>query len=99
MASPSPARRSLITSLRVRPFTSFMVRDAVLRLRQGFGRLIRRTGDRGVVLILDNRLHTKNYGNTFLGALPTLPATYGDEADLLARVDAFFSRPAAREQP
>lgn len=79
------------------PFTSFMVRDAVLRLRQGFGRLIRRTGDRGVVIILDSRLHTKNYGTTFLGALPALPATYGDEADLLARLDEFFGRPAARE--
>jgi ATP-dependent DNA helicase DinG len=80
------------------PFTSFMVRDAVLRLRQGFGRLIRRAGDRGVVIILDNRLHTKNYGTTFLGALPALPATYGDEADLLARLDDFFGRTAAREQ-
>ncbi|MBK9775400.1 MAG: DEAD/DEAH box helicase [bacterium] len=93
------ARCERLQAMGENPFTSFMVRDAVLRLRQGFGRLIRRTGDRGVVLILDNRLHTKNYGNTFLGALPTLPATYGDEADLLARVDAFFSRPAAREQP
>jgi ATP-dependent DNA helicase DinG len=79
------------------PFTAFMVRDAVLRLRQGFGRLIRRTGDRGVVLILDNRLHTKNYGTTFLGALPTVPVTYGDEADLLSRLDAFFGRSPARE--
>ncbi len=81
------------------PFTTFMVRDAVLRLRQGFGRLIRRAGDRGIVIILDNRLHTKNYGTTFLGALPALPATYGDESDLLARLDDFFGRAAAREQP
>lgn len=81
------------------PFTAFMVRDAVLRLRQGFGRLIRRTGDRGVVLILDNRLHTKNYGTTFLGALPALPVTYGDEADLLARLDAFFGPAAGPEFP
>jgi ATP-dependent DNA helicase DinG len=72
------------------PFTSFMVRDAVLRLRQGFGRLIRRTEDRGVVIILDNRLHTKNYGATFLGALPAMPVAFGDTADLLARVDEFF---------
>jgi ATP-dependent DNA helicase DinG len=72
------------------PFTQFMVRDAVLRLRQGFGRLIRRTGDRGVVIILDNRLHTKNYGATFLGALPVLPVPFGDTADLLDRVGEFF---------
>jgi ATP-dependent DNA helicase DinG len=74
------------------PFTSFMVRDAVLRLRQGFGRLIRRTGDRGVVIILDNRLHTKNYGATFLNALPVMPVTFGDTADLLERVEDFFKR-------
>lgn len=72
------------------PFKSFMVRDAVLRLRQGCGRLIRRTSDRGVVVVLDPRLHTRNYGATFLGALPAMPLTFGDTAELLERVDAFF---------
>ena len=67
-----------------------MVRDAVLRLRQGFGRLIRRTGDRGVVIMLDNRLHTKNYGATFLSALPVMPVAFGDTADLLERIEEFF---------
>lgn len=73
------------------PFMKFMVRDAVLRLRQGFGRLIRRMGDRGVVIILDNRLHTKNYGVTFLGALPTVPESFDNNEDLIARIDDFFS--------
>jgi ATP-dependent DNA helicase DinG len=84
------ARCEAVAAAGENPFTSFMVRDAVLRLRQGFGRLIRRTGDRGVVIILDNRLHTKNYGATFLGALPVLPVPFGDTADLLARVEEFF---------
>lgn len=74
------------------PFTRFMVRDAVLRLRQGFGRLIRRLGDRGVVIILDNRLHTKNYGATFLSALPALPAMFGDADDMVTRIDEFFQQ-------
>jgi ATP-dependent DNA helicase DinG len=74
------------------PFTAFMVRDAVLRLRQGFGRLIRRSTDRGVVIILDGRLHTKNYGTTFLGALPVMPVPFGDTPDLLDRIDGFFRR-------
>ncbi len=73
------------------PFTKFMVRDAVLRLRQGFGRLIRRMGDRGVVIILDNRLHTKNYGVTFLSALPAVPTSFGDTDDMIERIDDFFS--------
>lgn len=74
------------------PFTSFMVRDAVLRLRQGFGRLIRRMDDRGVVLILDNRLHTKNYGTKFLEALPVIPSSFADREDLLKRVNEFFDQ-------
>ena len=74
------------------PFTSFMVRDAVLRLRQGFGRLIRRISDKGALIILDNRLHTKNYGVTFLGALPVVPRTFADPDDLLDQLDHFFHR-------
>jgi len=84
------ARCEKVAAAGENPFTHFMVRDAVLRLRQGFGRLIRRTGDRGVVLILDNRLHTKNYGTTFLSSLPVMPAGFGDTSDLLARVNEFF---------
>jgi Rad3-related DNA helicase len=53
------------------PFRSFMLRDAVLRLRQGVGRLLRRRDDRGVILLLDNRLITRPYGTTFRDALPT----------------------------
>ncbi len=86
------ARCEKLAAVGENPFTSFMVRDAVLRLRQGFGRLIRRTGDRGVVIILDNRLHTKNYGTTFLSALPVMPVSFGGPADLLERVDDFFKR-------
>ncbi len=52
------------------PFSSFMVRDAVLRLRQGVGRLLRRSDDRGAILLLDNRLITRRYGTTFREALP-----------------------------
>lgn len=72
------------------PFSSFVVRDAVLRLRQGFGRLIRRETDRGVVILLDQRLHTKNYGVTFLGALPSVPVSFSGSVDLLQRIDDFF---------
>lgn len=87
------ARCEKLASAGENPFTKFMVRDAVLRLRQGFGRLIRRVSDRGVVLILDNRLHTKNYGVTFLGALPVVPDTFSDTGDLLDRMDVFFNQP------
>ncbi len=71
-------------------FTSFMVRDAVLRLRQGVGRLLRRDTDRGVVILLDNRLHTKSYGTTFLSALPQRPWYAPDAAALAERVAGFW---------
>ncbi len=84
------ARCDRVAAAGENPFTSFIVRDAVLRLRQGFGRLIRRETDRGIVLLLDQRLHTKNYGTTFLGALPTVPVSFTGSVDLLQRVDDFF---------
>ena len=52
------------------PFHDYTVPDAVLRFRQGFGRLIRRATDRGVVVLLDSRVWRKQYGQAFLDALP-----------------------------
>ncbi len=52
-------------------FYEYVVPDAVLRFRQGFGRLIRRATDRGVVVMLDNRAWKRDYGAAFLEALPT----------------------------
>lgn len=52
------------------PFDQFTVPEAILRFRQGFGRLIRTKSDRGVVAIFDRRLLTKRYGRVFLDSLP-----------------------------
>ncbi|MEA3337475.1 MAG: helicase C-terminal domain-containing protein [Chloroflexota bacterium] len=52
------------------PFYQYSVPDAILRFRQGFGRLIRSRQDRGVCVILDNRVLTKRYGQLFLESLP-----------------------------
>jgi len=76
------------------PFTTFVLRDAVLRLRQGIGRLIRRSGDRGVVVLLDARLHARGYGITFLGALPVQPRLCRDARDLTAQAADFFAEAA-----
>ncbi len=86
------ARCDLVSARGENPFTDFMVRDAVLRLKQGFGRLIRRPQDRGVVIILDTRLHTKNYGATFLASMPVMPRSFGDQEELIARVGDFFQQ-------
>jgi ATP-dependent DNA helicase DinG len=55
-------------------FQELSLPEAVLKLRQGFGRLIRSHADHGRVVILDPRVRTKAYGRLFLQALPAAPA-------------------------
>ncbi|TAA75043.1 MAG: ATP-dependent DNA helicase DinG [Candidatus Electronema aureum] len=57
------------------PFSEFQVPRAILGLRQGVGRLMRRAGDRGVAAVLDVRLFTKPYGGRFIASLPPSPLT------------------------
>ena len=51
-------------------FGQYAVPQAVLRFKQGFGRLIRRKTDRGAMVVLDSRIATKSYGQSFLRSLP-----------------------------
>jgi len=53
-----------------RAFNEYTVPEAILRFRQGFGRLIRSRSDRGVVVVLDSRIITKSYGKLFIESLP-----------------------------
>ncbi|MCD6302873.1 MAG: DEAD/DEAH box helicase, partial [Anaerolineae bacterium] len=64
------------------PFNQYQVPDAILRLRQGFGRLIRSKEDYGIVAVLDRRLLTKRYGATMLRSLPACTARQGPVASL-----------------
>jgi len=52
------------------PFMDYSVPEAVIKLKQGFGRLIRSKTDRGIVVLLDSRVTTKRYGKIFLESLP-----------------------------
>lgn len=52
------------------PFRDYQLPEAIIKLKQGFGRLIRTQRDRGIVVILDPRIRTKIYGTAFLDALP-----------------------------
>ena len=54
-------------------FAEYSLPEAILKLRQGVGRLIRTRSDQGIVVILDNRIVTKAYGRAFLKALPSCP--------------------------
>jgi ATP-dependent DNA helicase DinG len=54
-------------------FTEYSLPEAILKLRQGVGRLIRTKSDQGIIVILDNRIATKPYGRAFMSALPKCP--------------------------
>src|SRR5881396_3747189 len=54
-------------------FTEYSLPEAILKLRQGVGRLIRTKSDHGIVVILDNRIVTRPYRRAFLEALPECP--------------------------
>ena len=64
------------------PFNEYSLPEAILRFRQGFGRLIRTQSDRGVVAILDRRILTKRYGKLFIESLPQCKVQVGSLRDL-----------------
>jgi len=64
------------------PFYQYALPEAILRFRQGFGRLIRTQTDRGIVVVLDKRVLTKKYGRLFLESLPNCTFKQGLLADL-----------------
>ncbi len=63
-------------------FNQYYLPEAILKFRQGFGRLIRTQSDRGVVAILDRRVLTKQYGRLFLESLPPCTARQGPVSNL-----------------
>jgi ATP-dependent DNA helicase DinG len=71
-------------------FHDFMLPHAALRLKQGFGRLVRTRTDRGAIVILDPRLLTKGYGRYFIDTLPAAPLVRGPWSDLRERLRGFY---------
>jgi DNA polymerase-3 subunit epsilon/ATP-dependent DNA helicase DinG len=64
------------------PFYQYSIPESILRFRQGFGRLIRSQSDRGVVVVMDRRVTSKQYGRLFLDSLPPCQVQNGSIADL-----------------
>ena len=71
-------------------FVEYSVPMAVIRFKQGFGRLIRSKSDRGVVVVLDKRVVTQRYGRYFLGSVPVTHRVYSDRQKLLEDVAGFL---------
>ena len=76
-------------------FAHYVLPHAALRLKQGFGRLIRTRSDRGSVVLMDRRVLEKGYGKYFLDSLPPAPVQTGAWNDLRLELTAFYgaSRP------
>lgn len=73
------------------PFLEYSVPQAVIKFRQGFGRLIRHRDDTGAVLILDSRVHSRRYGKLFLDSLPATSICRLDARGALAEMEKFFA--------
>jgi ATP-dependent DNA helicase DinG len=84
------ARAEHIAARGLDPFMEYTVPQAVLKFKQGVGRLIRSKDDRGGVLILDSRVLSKNYGRFFLRSLPDGQLVKGSATEVFAGMSAFF---------
>jgi ATP-dependent DNA helicase DinG len=88
------ARMKAIEEAGGKPFFDYQVPEAVLTLKQGFGRLIRSLEDRGVLVLLDPRIRRQRYGQTFLASLPPYRMT-----STITDVESFFSNPPQQSLP
>ncbi len=85
------ARHERISARGEDPFESYSLPQAVLRLRQGFGRLVRSKTDHGAVLVLDPRILRRRYGQRFLDSLPPAQRVQADSPAVMAALTAFFA--------
>jgi ATP-dependent DNA helicase DinG len=84
------ARMEMIEARGGNAFAELALPEAVMKLRQGFGRLIRRTSDRGIVVVTDVRILTKSYGTLFLDSLPETQRSFTSGNEVLADVERFL---------
>jgi ATP-dependent DNA helicase DinG len=72
-------------------FRDLALPEAILRFRQGIGRLIRTAEDRGIVIVADPRLKRASYGRRFQSTLPSAPFATSSQEELLEGADRWFS--------
>ncbi|HEX2167168.1 MAG TPA: helicase C-terminal domain-containing protein [Longimicrobiales bacterium] len=93
------ARIEAIDSNGGNSFNDYMLPHAALRLKQGFGRLVRTRTDHGAIVILDPRLLSKGYGRFFLSSLPPAPLVTGPWHDVRERLREFYAMDRSERVP
>ncbi len=71
-------------------FMELSVPEAVIKFRQGIGRLIRRSDDKGVVVVLDRRIYEKRYGSIFVASMPECKKVYEPLSEITKRINNFI---------
>lgn len=86
------ARSEAVTKRGGNPFMELSVPEAVIKFRQGAGRLIRRSDDKGAVVVLDRRIIEKKYGSLFRASLPECKIHYETLGEICSRINNFIFR-------
>ena len=84
------AKAEMIQNEGGNPFMEYTVPEAIIRFRQGFGRLIRSTTDYGAIITLDNRIITKMYGRLFLESIPVRSRVFETPDELWEELLTWF---------
>ncbi|GGF09599.1 ATP-dependent helicase DinG [Halobacillus andaensis] len=72
------------------PFMDYSLPEAIIRFRQGFGRLIRSSTDRGIVFVCDQRIMEARYGKYFISSIPDIPVTYDSTTNLIKQAQKWL---------
>lgn len=86
------ARMEAIKAKGGNPFLDYSIPNAIVKFKQGFGRLIRKKRDRGCILCLDPRLLTKPYGRLFINSLPQCQQLFLDTPSLFPAIEEFYRK-------
>ncbi|WP_203332797.1 ATP-dependent DNA helicase DinG [Planococcus beigongshangi] len=86
------AKSEMIAKEGINPFMHYALPEAVLRLRQGFGRLIRSKEDKGLFIVLDRRIETKSYGQEFLDALPKVGVSKVSLEKMVTDIEHWYNK-------
>ncbi|NLT95221.1 MAG: DEAD/DEAH box helicase [Clostridia bacterium] len=91
------ARLELLEKNKQNSFYKYSLPSAILKFRQGYGRLIRTGKDWGALIILDKRVVSKNYGRKFIGSLPPQPVITASTKDIAKQLSCWMGRKAAEK--